>query len=96
MDVELGQDVKESAKKIILCIREAGGVINNSIVIGILNGILHDTDSNLLAENSGPIQIDSPIARCLLMRMQYVKRKGTTKAKSHAIRLSFVADSLFE
>ncbi len=28
----LGQDVEESVKKIILCIRESGGVINNSIV----------------------------------------------------------------
>ena len=47
----LGQDVEESDKKIVPCIREAGGVINNSIVIGILSGILCDTDSNLLAEN---------------------------------------------
>ena len=77
----LGQDVEESAKKIIRCIREAGGIINNSIVIGILTGILRETDSNLLAENGGPIQIDRSVARRLLMRMQYVKRKGTTKAK---------------
>ena len=46
-----GQDVEESDKKIVRCIREAGGVINNSIVIGILSRILRDTDSNLLAEN---------------------------------------------
>ena len=77
----LGQDVEENAKRIIRCIREAGGVINNSIVIGIITGILRDTDSNLLAENGGPVQIDRSVARRLLMRMQYVKRKGTTKAK---------------
>ena len=47
----LGLDVEESDKKIVPCIREAGGVINNSIVIGILSRILRDTDSNLLAEN---------------------------------------------
>ena len=77
----LGQDIEESAKKVILCIRESGGVINNSIVIGIITGILHDIDSNLLAENSGLIHVDKAVAHHLLMRMQYVKRRGTTKAK---------------
>ena len=56
----LGQDVEESAKKIIHCIREADDVINNSI---------------------GPTQIDSSVARRLLMRMQYVNRTETTKAE---------------
>ena len=77
----LGQDVEESAKKIIHCIREAGGIINSSIVIGIFTGILCETDSNLLAENSAPILIDRSVAQRLLIKMQYVKRKGTTKAK---------------
>ena len=77
----LGQDVEESVKKIILCIRESGGVINNSIVIGIITGVLRDIDSNLLSENGGPIRVDKAVARRLLMRMQYVKRRGTTKAK---------------
>ena len=36
----LGQDVEESVKKIILCIRESGGVINNSVVIGIITRVL--------------------------------------------------------
>ena len=40
----LGQDVEESVKKIILCIRESGGVINNSIVIGIITRVLCDID----------------------------------------------------
>ena len=65
----------------IHCIREAGVVINNLTVIGILTGIWHETDSNLLAEKGGPIKIDTSVAQCLLMRMQYVKRKGTTKFK---------------
>lgn len=76
----LGQDIEESGKKIFQCIRESGGVINN-LIIGIITGILHNKDSNLLAENGGPIQVDKAVARHLLMRMQYMKRKGTTKAK---------------
>lgn len=73
--------MSKKAQKVILCIRESGGVINNSIVIGIITGILRDKDSNLLAENGGPIHVDKAVARRLLMRMQYVKRRGTTKAK---------------
>ena len=77
----LGKDVEESARKVILCIRASGGVINNSIVIGIITGIVRNINSNLLAENGGPIHVDKAVARRLLMRMQYVKRRGTTKAK---------------
>ena len=78
----LGQDVEEKTRRVIHQIREAGGVINNSVVIGIITGILRDTDSSLLLENGGPIHVDKPVARRLLSRMQFfVKRRGTTKAK---------------
>ena len=55
--------------------------MNNSVVIGIIKGIMRDTDSNLLAENGGPITVGKEAARRLLGRMQFVKRRGTTKAK---------------
>ena len=77
----LGQDVEDNAKKIIHQIRLSGGVINNSVVIGIITGILRGTDSSLLLENGGPIHVDKEVARRLLSRMQFVKRRGTTKAK---------------
>ena len=77
----LGQEVKEKAKAVILNIRDSGGVINNSVVIGIIKGIIRDSYSNLLVENGGPLQIDKPIARRLLGRLNFVKRRGSTKAK---------------
>ena len=77
----LGKDVEESGRKVILCIRESGGVINNSIVSGIITGIVRNMDSNLLAENCGTIHFDKAVARALLMRKQYVQQRGTTKAK---------------
>ena len=77
----LGQEVEEKAKAVILNIRDSGGVINNSVVIGIIKGIIRDSDSNLLVENGGPLQIDKPIARRLLGRLNFVKRRGSTKAK---------------
>ena len=54
----LGQDVERHAMKVIHQIRESGGVVNNSVVIGVITGILRDTDSNLLAENGGPITVE--------------------------------------
>ena len=77
----LGQDVEEKTRRVIQQIREAGGVINNSVVIGIITGILRDTESSLLLENGGPIHVDKSVARRLSSRMQFVKGRGTTKAK---------------
>ena len=77
----LGQAVERHAMKVIHQVRESGGVVNNSVVIGIIKGIMRDTDSNLLAENGGPITVGKEAARRLLGRMQFVKRRGTTKAK---------------
>ena len=67
----LGQNVEEKTR-VIHQIREAGGVINNSVVIGIITGSLHDTESSLLLENGGPIHVDKAVARCLLSRMQFL------------------------
>jgi hypothetical protein len=58
----LGQGVEDKTNGIICSIRDAGGIINNSIVIGILKEIIEDTDSNLLAENGGSLIIEKPIA----------------------------------
>ena len=74
----LGQDVEISAKKIIHQIRESGGVVNNSVVIGIIKRILRDTDSYLLTENGDPINVGRQTARHLLGRIQ----KGDNKNQS--------------
>ena len=77
----LERDVEESAKMVIHQIRQSDGIINSSVVIGTITGILCSTDSSLLLENGGTINVDKEVARRLLYRMQFVKRRGTTKAK---------------
>ena len=77
----LGQDVERHAMKVIHQVRESGGVVNNSVVIGIIKGIMRNTDSNLLAENGGPITVGKEAARHLLGRMQFVKRRGRQRPK---------------
>ena len=73
--------MEEKTRRVIHQIREAGGVISNSSVIRIITGFLRDTDSSLLLENCGAIHVDKPVARRLLSRLQFVKRRGTAKAK---------------
>ena len=58
----LEQDVEDKVKAIVCGIRDAGGVINNSTVIGIIKGVIKDSDSNLLLENGGSIEVDKPMA----------------------------------
>ena len=53
--------------------------MNNSVVIGSITGILCDTDSNLLTENEGSINVGKETAHCLLGRMQFVKRQQNPK-----------------
>ena len=74
----LGQNVERNAMMVIHQVRESGYVVNNSVVVGIITGIMGDTDSNLLVD--GPIPVGKEAARCLLGRMQFVKRRRTTKA----------------
>ena len=78
-------------------VRESGDVVNNSVVVGIITGIMGDTDSNLLAENDGPITVGKEAAWCLLGRMQFVKRRRTTKANTvsfdfQALEAQFLGD----
>ena len=53
----LEQNVERHAMMVIHQVRESGDVVNNSVVVGIITGIMGDTDSNLLAENDGPITV---------------------------------------
>ena len=78
--LRLGQNVERHAMMVIHQVRESGDVVNNSVVVGIITGIMGDTDSNLLAENDGPITVGKEAAWCLLGRMQFVKRRRMTKA----------------
>ena len=77
----LGSSIEESSKAIVRTIRDNGGIVNSSVTIGIIKGVIHDVDSNLLLENGGQVDVNKEVARRLLGRMNFVKRKGTTKSK---------------
>ena len=72
-----GQDVEYKTRRVIHQIREAGGVIYNSVVIGIITGIL--------LKNGGPIHVDKPVARLFVVQDAICQKKRNNKGKSHTI-----------
>uniref|UniRef100_A0A1X7V738 Uncharacterized protein n=1 Tax=Amphimedon queenslandica TaxID=400682 RepID=A0A1X7V738_AMPQE len=77
----LGEEFDKQVQEYLLFLRERGAVVNTSIVVGCAEGIVRNTDSNLLASNGGHILITKYWAKRLLVRMGFVKRKASTKAK---------------
>ena len=65
----------------ILKLRETGSVINTAFVISGARGILQFQDRTRLAKFGGPATLTTAWAKSLLRRMNFTKRRGTTKSK---------------
>ena len=65
--------------KYIHTIRDAGGIINTAIVIAAGLGIVKKIDPGLLECNDGHVVLQKSWAKYLLNKMDFVKRKATTK-----------------
>ena len=74
---ELDGQVQEYVKQL----RLAGGVINTAVVLAAAKGIVMASNCALLAEFRGSIFLGKPWVKSLLIRMGYVKRRGSTSAK---------------
>lgn len=77
MLLEYDQDVSRYIKSL----REAGGIVNRSIIIAAAKGIVSHKNPGLLKEHGGPISISSSWAESFLRRIGFVKRKGTKAAR---------------
>ena len=77
LGVELDSQVETFLKEL----RSNGGVVNTAITMAAAEGIVQNSDSQLLAKNGGNIVISTHWAKSLLARMGFVKRRVTTKAK---------------
>lgn len=62
--------------------RDAGGVINSQIAMGIAKGIVIHHDKTLLSDNGGWIEINKSWAQSFLRRIGFTKRKGTKNVKT--------------
>ena len=65
--------------KYINAIRDAGGIINTAIVIAAGLGIIRKINPGLLECNGGYVVLQKGWAKYLLGKMNFVKRKATTK-----------------
>ena len=77
----VGNKVDAEIQTIVKGVHDSGAVINTAIVTGIAKGVLDKRDMSLLSENGGPIDPGKNLAKSLLYRMGFVKRRGNTKAK---------------
>lgn len=75
----LSDELTSKLKLFIEAIREGGGVINTAIVIAAATGMLQKRDPASLASNGGHIALKKSWAKYFLGKMNYVKRKSTTK-----------------
>ena len=77
----LGDKWEDEFKSFVKVQRDKGTVVNTETVMATARGVVVSHDANLLAENSGHIDISKSLATCFLERLNMVKRKGTTAVK---------------
>ena len=77
----LGDELDRQVQAYIMRLRDAGCVVNSTIVIiSTATGMVKKHNSNLLATNGGPLTLKKSWANCLLSRMGMVRR-STGKSK---------------
>ena len=74
-----------------------GAVLNASITIACVEGIVKNHDSILLTSNGGHITLMKSWGKHLLNRIAFVKRRATTKAKVNVqnfekVKMQFLLD----
>ena len=79
--VLLACDLDRQVRAYLSALRSNGAVVNTAIAIACAEGIIKNFDSNLLECNGGHIRLTKSWAKCLMLRMGFVKRRASTKAK---------------
>ena len=76
----LGKRLDEAIQQYILKLREHGCRINTVIVLVVVRGIIKSMDRTRLSEYGGPTMLTVPWAKSLLKRMNFTKRRVSTKS----------------
>ena len=77
----LPEEISREVMEYIRAIRDGGGVVNTSIVIAAALGMVKRRQPSLLECNGGYVTLKKSWAKYLLGKMNYVKRRATTKHK---------------
>ena len=78
----LGAELDSQVETFLKELHSNGGVVNTAIAMAAAEGIVQNSDSQLLAKNGGNIVISTHWSKSLLAHMGFVKRRVTTKAKA--------------
>ena len=76
------EDITRELTEYIRTIRDNGGIVNTAIVIAAGLGMVKRKDPTLLECNGGYVTLKKSWAKYLLNKMNYVKRRATTKVFS--------------
>ena len=77
--VLLGEKLDEFVRRYVLQLRKRGGAVNTMVVMAGAKGIVETLDRTRLVENGGDINLTVSWAKSLLKRMNFTKRRATTK-----------------
>ena len=76
----LGKKLDEHVQEYILMLREQGCIITTEIVIATAKGLAKAIDRTRLEKYGGPATLGVPWAKSLLRRMNFTKRRASTKS----------------
>ena len=76
----LGKTLDDAVQEYILKLREGGCPVNTEIVRAAAKGLIQAMDRTRLAECGGPATLSVAWAKSLLHRMNFTKRRGSTKS----------------
>ena len=76
------EKIDEAIQQYVLKLRECGCPVNTVIVLTVARGIAKVMERTRLAEQCGPATLTIPWAKSLLKRMNFTKRRVSTKSTS--------------
>lgn len=78
--VLLGAELDTIVQQYIMKLRQNKATVNTAVVIAGARGILLSLDRSRLSQYGGPATLTESWAKSILKRMNFTKRRGTTKA----------------
>ena len=90
----LGKDLEDEVQKYIVALRSSGSIVNLSIAMSPIWGIVLHSNKYLLREFGGSLEITKHLAYSLLKRFVLEKRMGTKAACKLPTNLNVVAAEL--
>ena len=77
--VLLGERLDKCVQEYVLKVRERGCAVNSALVVAGARGIVESLDRSRLAEYGGHVTLTVSWARSVLKRLNFTKRRATTK-----------------